>query len=74
MEERRKEGREREQEREEKRERKKGRRKEGRKRKGGREERGKEVIKIVFYFQCLHLTVDVKIHTFLSFRCIYNPI
>ena len=47
-------------------------RKEGRK--GEREKKseggwGKEVIKIVFYFQCLHLTVDVKIHTFLSFQC-----
>lgn len=52
----------REQEREEERETKEGRRK------GEREKRrkgGKEVIKIVFYFQCLHLTVDVKIHFFI---------
>lgn len=69
MEERRKEGKERTRERGRKR--KKGREKE---RKGGRERRGKEVIKIVFYFQCLHLTVDVKIHTFLSFQCRCNPI
>ena len=67
MEERRKEGRERKQQRKEERKdgKKEGREKE-KKSEGGW---GKEVIKIVFYFQCLHLTVDVKIHTFLSFQC-----
>lgn len=59
------EGRKRENKRERKKE--KQRKGEGREkeRKGGRERRGKEVIKIVFYFQCLHLTVDVKIHFFI---------